>query len=450
MAPFTKTPSFLKRFVSSMRDLLDGHAHLGKKWEGLQATEAFDQGELVSMSGGGKRLRVAFRNLCPFPLLLCWVSHDSQLHHFYKISPQTEPIKEEAMVTIEDHVETTVGGDTFCFVCLPEDDIDEARRNKKLPKSASVVAGFMPNDYKKNKGEKDPVYLVTIGYEDEDFRGSQEEVICCKPTFLRKRQRPTFDVIDKITKPKPAAFFLKQAIAKIDPTPYDTSTKFYERKLLGGWPVYMEPNWHGGDKNIEKRLCKDLEAAAKILPRHAVEYLRENCPIWINSSIKFGPRVCPSRAVGCCYHPTRDWLEENGHCVEKHKCVEINDGLGYAKDVDFWGVGGLMVHELSHAYHHRLLQDGYENKEIEDCFQAAMEEGLYEKVKVHGPQGPEAKAYACSNCMEYFAELSTAFLGGTATEVEYNKWFPFNRQQIKDHDPRAYRMLSKMWKVETP
>ena len=106
-----------------------------------------------------------------------------------------------------------------------------------------------------------------------------------------------------------------------------------------------------------------------------------------------------------------------------------------------------MVHELSHAYHHRLLQDGYENKEIEDCFDAAMKEGLYEKVKVHGPQGPEAKAYACSNCMEYFAELSTAFLGGTAKVVEFNKWFPFNRQQIKDHDPRAYRLLSKLWKV---
>lgn len=108
-----------------------------------------------------------------------------------------------------------------------------------------------------------------------------------------------------------------------------------------------------------------------------------------------------------------------------------------------------MVHELSHAYHHRMLQDGYKNKEIQKCFNAAMKEGLYDKVKVHGPQGPEAKAYASTNCMEYFAELSAAFLGGIAEEEEFNKWFPFNRQQLKDHDPRAYRLLSRLWKVET-
>lgn len=44
--------------------------------------------------------------------------------------------------------------------------------------------------------------------------------------------------------------------------------------------------------------------------------------------------------------------------------------------------------------------------------------------------------------MEYWAELSTAFLGlgGTNPEEEYNKWFPLNREQIKSHDPRAYQV----------
>jgi hypothetical protein len=95
-----------------------------------------------------------------------------------------------------------------------------------------------------------------------------------------------------------------------------------------------------------------------------------------------------------------------------------------------------------------MLRDGYKNKEIEECYNSAMKEGLYESVKVHGPQGPLAKAYACSNCMEYFAELSTAFLGGVDKNEEFNKWYPFNRQQIKEHDPRAYKLLSRVWKVE--
>ena len=95
-----------------------------------------------------------------------------------------------------------------------------------------------------------------------------------------------------------------------------------------------------------------------------------------------------------------------------------------------------------------MLPDGYENKEIKKCYEEAMKEGLYDCVKVHGTQGPEAKAYACNNCMEYFAELSAAFLGGTDGIEEYNKWFPFNRKQLKEHDPRAYKLLKKVWKID--
>jgi predicted HD phosphohydrolase len=136
---------------------------------------------------------------------------------------------------------------------------------------------------------------------------------------------------------------------------------------------------------------------------------------------------------------------------DKALCVEINDGPGYRKDLHLWGLGGVMVHEFSHAYHHRMLQDGYANQEIYECYKAAMKEKLYACVKVHGPQGPTAKAYACANEMEYWAELSTAFLGGIGPDYadkEYNKWFPFNRQQLKEHDPRAYSLLSKLWKVD--
>jgi hypothetical protein len=60
-----------------------------------------------------------------------------------------------------------------------------------------------------------------------------------------------------------------------------------------------------------------------------------------------------------------------------------------------------------------------------------MKEKLYACVRVHGSEAPTAKAYACENEMEYWAEPSTAFLGGIGPDYdeEYNKWFPFNRQQ---------------------
>lgn len=61
-----------------------------------------------------------------------------------------------------------------------------------------------------------------------------------------------------------------------------------------------------------------------------------------------------------------------------------------------------------------------------------MKEGLYNEVEVHtrgGKNNRKQKAYACTNAMEYFAELSTAFLGGLDEKEEYNKWFPFCRAQ---------------------
>jgi hypothetical protein len=184
------------------------------------------------------------------------------------------------------------------------------------------------------------------------------------------------------------------------------------------------------------------------LPNHAETYLKQHCKIWINKSFSWGPKACPVNGIAMCYHPDRRWLVENGLHAEKHQCVEINCASFYKKDCHLWGPGGLFLHELSHAYHHSLLPDGYENKEIEECFQHAMKEALYENVPVHGSNGPTARAYACSNAMEYWAELSTAFLGGLNKKQEYNKWYPFNRHQLKEHDPRAFEVLSKLWQAD--
>jgi len=94
------------------------------------------------------------------------------------------------------------------------------------------------------------------------------------------------------------------------------------------------------------------------------------------------------------------------------------------------------------------MEDRYENGPIKRCWKEAMKNKLYDCVRVHGSQGPTAKAYACTNQMEYFAELSAAFLGGLYDDVEYNKWYPFNRKQIKEHDPKAFELLKDVWKVD--
>ena len=78
-----------------------------------------------------------------------------------------------------------------------------------------------------------------------------------------------------------------------------------------------------------------------------------------------------------------------------------------------------------------------------------MKKGLYDKVCVHTIDGrEECRAYACTNEFEYFAELSAAFLGCRDGAIEFNKWYPFNRLQIKEHDPDGYKMLKRAWKVD--
>eukprot|EP00934_Nitzschia_sp_Nitz4_P008720 Nitzschia sp. Nitz4//scaffold51_size120721//60062//61405//NITZ4_003730-RA/size120721-processed-gene-0.154-mRNA-1//-1//CDS//3329553871//8710//frame0 len=435
--------SFAANMLSFFQGLIP-KPNLGQVWEGPQASKAYQDGAINSQQGG-PNIRLAFRNLSTVPLLLCWVSENGDLNHFYKLEPTIDPLGySEISITEADHIEHTRGGHAFCLAHVPKKQLTEAQRLKSLQDTNSIIGGYRP--FVNCNGNE--VHLVTIS------KGHYVEDDCCdflpKKPGLRKRKVHAFvatDESDTTQDTSDMEWMVSACLAEIDPTPYDTTRKVYVLQMIGGWPVYAEPNWHGGDTELEARLANDLQAACKILPRHAVEYLQKNCPIWVNSSIKYGPKVCPVRGIGCCYHPDKDWLIENGMSELKHKCVEVNDAPGYCKDYHLWGCGGLMVHELSHAYHHRMLPQGYKNKEILACYEAAMKDGLYESVKVHGPQGPKAKAYACSNDKEYFAELSTTFLGGTDDSKEFNKWYPFNRKQLREHDPRAYRLLCRLWKV---
>ena len=139
--------------------------------------------------------------------------------------------------------------------------------------------------------------------------------------------------------------------------------------------------------------------------------------------------------------------KKNGMNTTKCGGVEFFDARHYLSDCNLWGAGGLILHELSHTWHSKFVDDGYDNKEIIDVYKKAMEDGLYNCERVCGPHGPRCKAYACKNQMEYFAELSVAFLGGL-DEEEHNKWYPFNRSQLSKHDPRAYAMLGRIWGIE--
>jgi len=50
------------------------------------------------------------------------------------------------------------------------------------------------------------------------------------------------------------------------------------------------------------------------------------------------------------------------------KCggVEIYSAADYVASRTLWGVGGLLLHELSHAYHFKHCPNGYDCRDILD------------------------------------------------------------------------------------
>ncbi len=116
------------------------------------------------------------------------------------------------------------------------------------------------------------------------------------------------------------------------------------------------------------------------------------------------------------------------------------------------------MHELCHAFHDQQLADGYQNMTLQTAYQRAMHLGLYHEVRVHTVEGMSAdgsytralrgplRGYCCNDVMEFFAELSVAFL--CEEDVDFNKWEPCNRGQLQQRDPHTLRVLESLWAAQ--
>jgi hypothetical protein len=94
----------------------------------------------------------------------------------------------------------------------------------------------------------------------------------------------------------------------------------------------------------------------------------------------------------------------------------------------------VILHELAHAYHDRVL--GFDHEEIRQAYDRAVENKLYDTVLLI--DGRDTRHYALTNHKEFFAELTESFFGT-------NDFYPFVRAELKEHDPRTYALLEKIW-----
>jgi hypothetical protein len=239
----------------------------------------------------------------------------------------------------------------------------------------------------------------------------------------------------------------------------DNRMKEYDPvEIIFGFKIRMQVGLRDVvDEFFFQALREDLEhiscSSVVEIPPPILSRLQERVTIWINIHTFYGSLTKPQKRIGLCFHPEVSWLESNLMSTEKHGSIEIYDCENYIQDRELWGIGGLILHEFSHAYHYHFCPEGFNNASIKTAYEHAASNHLYDEIEYHGlaKSRLKARAYAITNEMEYFAELSVAFLHSpdqacsSSSCSEFNKWYPFNRSQLRVHDPEAYKCLKQLW-----
>ena len=215
-----------------------------------------------------------------------------------------------------------------------------------------------------------------------------------------------------------------------EPTELDYDpTSNYTKMDVRGWTVYVNQRLLEGNKALSERTLELLDVklydVARMVPGPALAKLRQ-VPIWVE--------LADPRHPCMCYHPSRKWLSEHAFNPEKAGSVEIANAATFLE----WTheQPSMVLHELAHGYHHRFMDEGYNNPQIAATYRRAMEGKRYESV-LHW-DGKTVRAYAANNPQEYFAELTEAWFGT-------NDFYPFVRAEVLEYDTAGAELLRKLW-----
>lgn len=205
-----------------------------------------------------------------------------------------------------------------------------------------------------------------------------------------------------------------------------------------GWTVHLHDELFARSPGATRRMLDildgQLQRVIEVVPPTALSQLRE-IPIWINPPYE-GKRGTAE------YHPQRKWLEDNGREPRMTAAIEITNVNRFP--FENRRMPYLLLHELAHGYHHRIVDNGYGNREIRAAYQRAVESGDYDDVpRFDGNRTIRDKAYGMSSPMEYFAESTEAYFGK-------NDFFPFDRTELLEHDPAMHDLVKQLWEQPIP
>ena len=202
------------------------------------------------------------------------------------------------------------------------------------------------------------------------------------------------------------------------------------KRDIEGWTVHVEPALLDGEHKEEgakalTMLANHLQRIKILVPAGPLQKMQA-LEIWIEHD---HPKLKSMQ-----YHPSRDWLVNNGHDPRLAKKVHITQARELLSRGQMLKHPAVVLHELAHAYHDQVL--GFDHPEIIEVFKKAKASGSYEKVLLY--TGEKVKHYALTDHKEYFAE-------GTEAYFYRNDFYPFVRAELKEHDPALHDLLEKIW-----
>jgi dipeptidyl-peptidase-4 len=199
----------------------------------------------------------------------------------------------------------------------------------------------------------------------------------------------------------------------------------YKRKDVRSFPVYVAPEFGNHDPALLERCLKVLESNVtrleKVVPSSAWQKI-SGIPIWLEYE--------DNRSYGGTYFGSREQLAARGIALAKARSIQFVHSLATLVESPLNPVG----HELAHAYHDLVLSYAY--RPIWSAFEGARIDGRYNAVR--DIWGRWRRAYAMENHLEFFASLSEAYFGTSHS-------FPFTREELKEFDPRSYKVISDAW-----
>ena len=212
----------------------------------------------------------------------------------------------------------------------------------------------------------------------------------------------------------------------------------FQTNFIEGWRVLVNERALAENQPATEAALKllqaQLEEIAEKIPGPALAKLRE-VTLWFSPEY---PNVKPKAE----YHPGAGWLREHGRNEAMAKGVEFTNVKIF--EAETRRMPNFTLHELAHAFHDRVVTNGFDNAEVKAAYDRAKASGSYDKVeRWHGDGRPNTheRAYAMTNPMEYFAESTEAFFSR-------NDFFPFTADELKRHDLQMYELLAKLWGVE--